>query len=147
MSQKTPMDSPGGTPLAKKKPVTSLSGQLDHDGDGDALVSVPQPKPSTAKSSEPAKVGGYNYYVGVHTHTHTCTETYKQIDIFMCVCHFIQKTSMDSPSNTPPAKTKPPSSQFDHDGGDDKLITSNVAFGPQPKPSSAKSSEPATVRK
>ena len=48
---------------------------------------------------------------------------------------------MDSPSGTPSAKKKPLSGQFDHNGDDDKLVTSNVAFGPQPKPSSAKSSE------
>ena len=45
--QKTPMDSPSGTPSAKKK---SLSGHFDHNV---------TPKPSTAKNSEPAKVNTY----------------------------------------------------------------------------------------
>ena len=65
--QKTPTDSPSGTPSAKKKPVTKLSGQFDHNGDDDTLVTShfvfgPQSKPSTPKSSEPAKVNTYTTY-------------------------------------------------------------------------------------
>ena len=65
--QQAPMDSPSGTPSAKKKPVAKLS---DHDGDADTLVNTvsgPQSKPSTAKSSEPTKVRSYYSYRCEHT--------------------------------------------------------------------------------
>ena len=48
--QRTPMDSPSGTPSAKQKSLAKLSGQFDHNV---------TPKPSTAQNSEPAKVNTY----------------------------------------------------------------------------------------
>ena len=61
------------------------------------------------------------------------------------VIYSMQKTPTGSPSGTPSAKKKPVtkfSGQFDHNGDDD---TSHFVFGPQSKPSTVKSSEPAKV--